>query len=166
MSVFHAVNPAQKLVISNFQGRITLEQIAAACTGLRHNPAFRQLADFSQVSQLALRQEDLQAISTTYDPFSKKSKRAFVATDVATRKTVGAYQSISGNPDFRIYGSMLDAIASLDLAFTILQASSMRPSTQKGPPGRASTTLDLVPNALSTFRPLRRRLKKAHRNGA
>jgi hypothetical protein len=170
MSVFHTVSPSQRLVVSNFQGRITLEEIAVACTNLRHNPAFRptfrQLADLSQVSQIALRREDLTAISTTYDPFSKRSKRAFVAADDATRETVGAYQSISGNPDFRIYNSILDAIASLDLAFTILQASSMRPSTQKRTSGQESITFDLQPNTPPTFRPLRRRSKKARGKGA
>ena len=157
MSVSHSVDAPHHLVISDFRGRITLDQIATACTKLRHNPEFRsnfrQLADFSQVEELELRPEDLTAISTTYDPFSKRSQRAFVATDCVTRETVTAYQSISQNPKFHIYSSMLDAIASLDLEFTILKVASKRHSTLKlKARDHRFTNIELPPMASSTFK--------------
>ena len=159
MSVFHSVDAPHCLVLSDFRGRITLDEIAAACTKLRHNPEFRanfrQLADFSEVEMLDLRPEDLTAISTTYDPFSNRSKRAFVATDPATRKTVTAYQSISHNPEFHIYGSLFDATASLDLEFTILKTANIKCSTrEQAPPGeQGAMTFGLPPIIDSTFKP-------------
>lgn len=157
MSVSHSVDAAHHVVFSDFRGRITLAEIAAACTGLRNNPEFRenfrQLADFSGVEVIDLRPEDLTAISTIYDPFSKRSKRAFVVLDGATRDTVAAYQSISQNPDLRLYGSLLDAIACLDLEFPILKAKSKRSSTLKLKTAeQSSVAFDIPPIHRSTLK--------------
>ena len=157
MAVSHSVDAPHRVVFSDFRGRITLAEIAAACTKLRNNPefreSFRQLADFSGVEALDLRPEDLAAISTIYDPFSKKSRRAFVVSDHTTRETVDAYQSISQNPDLRVYGSLLDAIACLDLEFPVLKAASKRNSTLKLKPAeQSSVTFNVPPIHRSTLK--------------
>ena len=72
MSVPHFVDRPHRLVVRTFSGEVTRDQIAA-CTKLRHDrnfrPDYRQLADLSQVSHLKLYLEDLNSISSTYDPF-------------------------------------------------------------------------------------------------
>ena len=157
MAVSHSVDAPHQLVFSDFRGRITLDQIATACTKLRNDPEFRedfkQLADFSGVEAMDLRSEDLAAISTIYDPFSKKSKRAFVATNPVTRETVTAYKSLSKNPDLRVYGSLLDAIACLDLEFPVLRAMSKKRSTLKlKPTEQNSVTFEVPPVRGSTMK--------------
>jgi hypothetical protein len=91
MSVLHFVDRPHRLVVSTFSGEVTRDQIAAACTKLRHDrnfrPDYRQLADLSQVSHLKLYLEDLNSISSTYDPFSRESRRAFFAPDSTTLGT-------------------------------------------------------------------------------
>jgi hypothetical protein len=168
MSVIHSVNPSQHLVVSDFSGKITLNEIAAACTKLRHHPefepSFRQLADFSGVDAFDLRPDDLKAIRSLYDPFSKKSKRAFIAADPATRRTVTAYQTISENPELLIYDSTLDAIASLGLEAMILRVGRAHTSCKPGPEGKASLLMVDIPDATSTRRSITPQ-KKAHKKG-
>ena len=168
MSVIHSVSPSQHLVISDFSGKITLDEIATACTKLRHHPefepSFRQLADFSGVDAFDLRPDDLRAISSLYDPFSKKSKRAFIAADPATRQTVTAYQTISENPELHIYDSTLDAIASLGLEAMILRVGRAKISCKSGPDAKNSSLIVDIPDTTSNQRPIKPQMK-AYRKG-
>jgi hypothetical protein len=41
MSVLHFVQRSHRLVVSTFSGEVTRDQIAAACTKLRHDHDFR-----------------------------------------------------------------------------------------------------------------------------
>ena len=167
MSVLHFVDRPHRLVVSTFSGEVTRDQIAAACTKLRHDrdfrPDYRQLADLSQVSHLTLYLEDLNSISSTYDPFSRESRRAFFAPDSTTMDTVRIYQSVVNNQQLEVFPSLLDAISWLDLEVTVLQAASMRGSFRRDPDAdEQSLTFNLPSNTPPTFQPIRRRRKKAH----
>jgi hypothetical protein len=165
MSVLHFVDRSHRLVVSTFSGEVTRDQIAAACTKLRHDrdfrPDYRQLADMSQVSRLNLYLEDLNSISSTYDPFSSKSKRAFFVPDRTTFGTVQTYQSVVNSEQFEIFPSLLDAISWLDLEVTVLQAASKRSSFRPDPTADQQSTFNLPSNTPATFQPIRRRAKKA-----
>ena len=166
MSVLHFVDRSHRLVVTTFSGEVTRDQIAAACTKLRHDrdfrPDYRQLADLSQVSHLNLYLEDLNSIRSTYDPFSSKSRRAFFAPDSTTFGTVRTYQSVVKSEQFEVFPSLLDAISWLDLEVTVLQAASMRSSFRPDPAKEQSHTFNLPSTTPSTFQPIRRRVKKAH----
>jgi hypothetical protein len=169
MSVLHFVDRPHRLVVSAFSGQVTLDEIAAACTRLRHDrdfkPDYRQLADMSQVSQLKLQAEDINSIRFTYDPFSKKSRRAFVVADNdATLGTVKGYRSIVASEQFEIFPSMLDAISWLDLEVTVLQAVSLPGFSKTDVPAKDETaSFALTFDTPRSFRPIRRRAK-AHGN--
>jgi len=167
MSVLHFVDRSHRLVVSTFSGEVTRDQIAAACTKLRHDrdfrPDYRQLADMSQVSRLNLYLEDLNSISSTYDPFSSKSRRAFFVPDRTTFGTVQTYQSVVNSEQFEIFPSLLDAISWLDLEVTVLQAASKKSSFRPdSDPEQKSLTFNLPSNTPPTFQPIRRRAKKAN----
>ena len=163
MSVQHFVDRPHRLVVSMFSGQVTLDQIAAACTKLRHNhdfqPTYRQLADLSAVSQLSLHPEDINTIRMTYDPFSHQSRRAFVAPDSDTFGTVTAYGSAVESPEFGVFPSMLDALSWLDLEVTVLDGTRIRSTFRNQ--FAEGLTFDLLGGASRTFRTIPAPAKKS-----
>jgi hypothetical protein len=168
MSVLHVVDRPHDLVLTSFFERVTLDEIATACTKLRHDHDFRphysQLADLSTVSNLDLRLEDLSTIRMTYDPFSNQSRRAFVVPDPDTLEKVKTYQSLLESEHFGVFPSLLDAISWLDLEVTVLQAAYMRSHFRWQPAeDEPGLTFDLPAGSRQTFRRMHR--SKAHRGG-
>jgi hypothetical protein len=167
MSVHHVVDSSHHLVVSTFSGQVTCNEIAAACTKLGHDrdfrPDYRQLADFSQVSLLDLRAEDINAIRQIYDPFSSQSRRAFVVLDRgATLGTVKSYQSIVQGQQLQIFPSLLDAISWLNLPVTVLPAVSMKSSLRlESSEASQRRSFESPCSPLRSFRPLRALAKGA-----
>lgn len=168
MSVLHFVDRPHDLVVTSFSERVTLDQIAVACTKLRHDhdfhPRYRQLADLSKVSLLDLCQADLTAIRVTYDPFSKESRRAFVVPDEDTFGKVRSYQSILESKEFGLFSSLLDAISWLDLDVAVLPSVCATPSFREAEEASPLWTFDLPDSTPRTFRRTFRPAK-AHRRG-
>ena len=166
MSVVHFVDRPHQLVVSTFSGQVNLDEIATACTKLRHNrdfrPHFRQLADLSKVGRFNLRQEDLTSIHTVYDPFFQESRRAFVVPDPAAFGVVESYKGIVESTELGVFESLLDGISWLGLEVTILQAACMKDSFRfSAAESKASATFNFQSNASRTFR-ISTQTRKAH----
>jgi hypothetical protein len=169
MAVLHLVDRPHHLVVTTFSGQVTIDEIAAACTKLRHDddfrPNYRQLADLSKVSRLELQPEQLTSIRLTYDPFLPESRRAFVATG-DTFGAVTTYKSIVESEQFAVFPSLLDAISWLDLEVTVLHAACMRDGYRnKSAETGERLTFDLPASTPRTFRSMHRPSKKRHGTG-
>jgi hypothetical protein len=170
MAVLHLVDRPHHLVVTTFSGQVTVDEIAAACTKLRHDhdfrPSYRQLADLSKVSRLELQPEQLTSIRLTYDPFAQESRRAFVATDENTFGVVTTYKSIVESEQFAVFPSLLDAISWLDLEVTVLHAVCLRDRYRsKSTEAEKGLTFDLPVSTPPTFRAMHRSSKKRHGTG-
>jgi hypothetical protein len=97
---------------------------------LDFKPTFCQLSDLTQVSKLSLSSEDIYALSSS-DPFSKTAMRAVVArAGGAAYGIARMYQGILESDQFKVFDSILNAIAWLGLEVTDLLPASTRGALQ------------------------------------
>jgi hypothetical protein len=82
------VYPSNRVVVTVFSGRVTLEDVRASCRGIKANfefqPDFRQFIDLSKASELLLHYQDLNQLAEVHDPFSSDAKRALFGPSTAT----------------------------------------------------------------------------------
>ncbi len=128
MPVLHFIDPTNRLVITMCSGEVSRAEVETSLTALHQHPDFGrdfcQLVDLSQVSHLDLRFADMDAIHRVHDPFSNKGRRAVLALgSEANFGLARMYQSIVDSAQFKVFRSMLDAVAWLGLEVTIVQAA-------------------------------------------
>lgn len=169
--VQHFVDAEHSLVITVCSSYVTKSDVVTSLTSLRKDPkfkpSFRQLINLMQTAKLDLDFKDLVGIREVYDPFSIESRRAVAARpDGIGFALARMYQAIVDSDRFEVFPSLLEAISWLGLEATILEAAIHRAqhSSRDSLLVAGATVLDLPADVPASFRPIRRKLKKAAGN--
>jgi hypothetical protein len=170
-AVEHFVDAEHSLVITVCSSYVTKTDVVASLTSLRKDPKFKpsfaQLINLMQTAKLDLDFKDLVGIREVYDPFSIESRRAVAAhSDGVAFALARMYQAIVDTDRFEVFPSLLEAISWLGLEATILEAAVHRSrySSNDSVVAAGTTVLDLPAEVPASFRPIRRKLKKAAGN--
>ena len=79
----HVVDAEKRLVIVKFGKKLSFRDVERYANQLRSDPAFRptfsEIADLSQVEEVAVEADEFLKLADKTDPFSPNAKRAFVA---------------------------------------------------------------------------------------
>ena len=97
-----------------FHGRkVTLADIEKYAATLRANPLFNpnfaEIADMSEVEQVDLKAEEFIRLADEIDPFSRESKRAFVASNKVQNHAARMHKILHSSPNFAIFQSVEEA---------------------------------------------------------
>jgi hypothetical protein len=116
MPVYFKINKEHRLVLSTASGVFTVADALAHQENLRKHPdfdpSFSQLMDFTQVTRIELKEEDVQRLAQA-SIFSPDSRRALVTTsDVAfgLARMFEMLRDTMGEKGIRVFRNLDDAL--------------------------------------------------------
>ena len=107
------IDPHRRLVIARFGKRLTALDIQTYAQGLSNDPgfspSFSEIADISNVKELALEAPDFLRLADSVDPFSLESKRAFVAKTTVQTHAARMHKILRSQRNFEIFRTLEEA---------------------------------------------------------
>jgi len=130
MCVNSFVDPSNRIVVTLFTGRVTIDDVQASCRGIKANPAFepdfRQFIDLSKASELHLHYQDLNQLAEISDPFSGDAKRALLGPTALSFGIGRMYEIILNSPGFQVFRSQPEALTWLGITESALEKATAR----------------------------------------
>ena len=112
MPTRYVIDGKQSVVFTYFEGRLTVAEVAAHAAQLSRDPEFKpeftELVDLREVTEPAIDAEGFISVSSL-DPFSKTSKRAFVAGEGVTYGVTRMFQILRDNSYIEVFFSIEEA---------------------------------------------------------
>ncbi len=110
----YSIDTASRLVSVRFRDDLAFSNIVNYVVRLRSDsqfdPAFAELVDLRDVKAVSLSTRDLVQLADRVDPFSLKSRRAFVIRSQAQARTAKLHRILRlGGTNVRIFTSMEEA---------------------------------------------------------
>jgi hypothetical protein len=100
MPATYSIDPAKRLVLTNFSGEVHEAEVRTMFMRMADDPAFdpdfSELLDLSAVTDFHISGEELKGISEI-DPFSSRARRAFVSPADLLFGVSRMYEGIKGN---------------------------------------------------------------------
>jgi hypothetical protein len=119
MAIDFSVDPVKRLVSVQVRGVLTRNEVMLTATQIREHPdfdfCFSELLDLVMLESSQLKNPDLLVISDRYDPFSRRSKRAFVTGQGETAHELArTYRIIRESACIEIFSTRAEALRWLE----------------------------------------------------
>ncbi|HXZ42776.1 MAG TPA: hypothetical protein VEG68_18700 [Terriglobales bacterium] len=113
MAAHFKVDSSERLVTVRFDSNVTVQDVREYLAKLKSDATFeatfRELVDLTQVVSSDLDFQAAMMLARDIDPFSRETRRAFVAPRAATSATVHMYQMARGDKSIAVFRTMDEA---------------------------------------------------------
>lgn len=109
------INAKRRLVIATFGDHLTTADIRSYAQDLRIDPrfdsSFSEIADLRSLEELPFEATDFLELADRIDPFSRESKRAFVARTPLQNNAARLHKMLRNQRNFEIFQTLEEAEA-------------------------------------------------------
>lgn len=112
------IDRERRLVITKFGDRLTADDVQSYVQTLfadpSFDPSFSEIADISDLKELAFEVSDFLELADRTDPFSVESKRAFVARTSLQKRAAKMHKALRNQRSLEIFETLAEAEAWID----------------------------------------------------